>query len=47
MPANARQRDLVPLRAGADRQIDAGYPQGCQRFKRIRYHYADGWAVDS
>jgi hypothetical protein len=40
MHANARQRDLVPLRASADRQIDAGSPQGHQRFRLIRYQDA-------
>jgi len=40
MHANARQRDLVPPRASADRQIDAGSPQGHQRFRLIRYQDA-------
>jgi hypothetical protein len=37
MHANARQRDLVPLRASAERQ----------RFRLTRYHDAGGWAVYS
>jgi hypothetical protein len=42
MHANARQRDLVPLRASADRQIDAGSPalqvdpvSGCRWWGRV------------